>query len=86
MSTPTISLSDAIARAKAQQPVGSPCTDVCRLNKESGYCEGCFRSKDEIKAWKTLPDGGKLRLFPILTTRQQHNAETAAAATATASR
>jgi predicted Fe-S protein YdhL (DUF1289 family) len=79
MSNLTLILKDTIARAQAQQPVGSPCTDICRLNQESGYCEGCFRSKSEIKAWKTLDDQDKLRLFPLLAVRQEQNAETTAA-------
>ncbi|KQR74352.1 hypothetical protein ASG35_19435 [Burkholderia sp. Leaf177] len=57
-------------RASQLQPVGSPCTDVCRLDKTTGYCEGCFRSREEIKAWKTLPDADKLSLFPALLDRK----------------
>jgi len=29
----------------------SPCVNVCDLSEE-GYCVGCFRSLDEIAAWK----------------------------------
>jgi uncharacterized protein len=57
-------------RAKLLQPVGSPCTDVCRLDKTTGHCEGCFRSREEIKAWKTMADNDKLVLFDILLARK----------------
>jgi predicted Fe-S protein YdhL (DUF1289 family) len=65
-----LELAFTIERASELQPVGSPCTDVCRLDKITGYCEGCFRSREEIKAWKTLPDADKLGLFPALLARK----------------
>jgi len=65
-----LELAFTIERASQLQPVGSPCTDVCRLDKTTGYCEGCFRSREEIKAWKTLPDADKLGLFPALLARK----------------
>ena len=65
-----LELAFTIERARQLQPVGSPCTDVCRLDKTTGYCEGCFRSREEIKAWKTLPDADKLGLFPTLLARK----------------
>ncbi len=65
-----LELAFTIERAKQLQPVGSPCTDVCRLNKITGHCEGCFRSREEIKAWKTMPDADKLGLFDTLLARK----------------
>jgi predicted Fe-S protein YdhL (DUF1289 family) len=59
----------AIARARLQQPVGSPCIDVCRLDPLTGYCEGCFRSRDEIKAWRSMSDAEKLQLLDRLPER-----------------
>jgi predicted Fe-S protein YdhL (DUF1289 family) len=65
-----LELAFTIERASQLQPIGSPCTDVCRLDRTTGYCEGCFRSREEIKAWKTLPDADKLGLFPALLARK----------------
>lgn len=62
-------LERAIAAARAQRPVGSPCIDVCRLHPVSGYCEGCLRNRDEIKAWKTMNDPDRLALLDRLETR-----------------
>jgi len=56
--------------AKLLEPVGSPCTNVCRLDKTTGLCEGCFRNREEIKAWKTMSDTDKLGLFDTLVQRQ----------------
>jgi uncharacterized protein len=65
-----LDLAFTVARAKLQEPVGSPCTNVCRLDKTSGECEGCFRTREEIKAWKTMPDEGKLALLDALLARR----------------
>ena len=32
----------------------SPCTSVCRISNETGFCEGCFRTRDEIGQWRDL--------------------------------
>jgi hypothetical protein len=67
-----LTLEITIANARSQQPVGSPCTGVCRLHRQTGYCEGCMRSRDEIKGWKTMGDGDKLMLFDRLIERSNH--------------
>ena len=30
----------------------SPCVDVCKIDKESGLCRGCLRTRKEIAKWK----------------------------------
>lgn len=32
----------------------SPCTSVCRISHQTGFCEGCFRTRDEIGQWRDL--------------------------------
>ena len=64
-------LANAIAAARVLTPVGSPCIDVCRLNQVSGYCEGCLRTRDEIKAWKSLSDEDKLAMLDRLSVRNR---------------
>ena len=29
----------------------TPCLGICRINKESQLCEGCFRSPAEVAEW-----------------------------------
>jgi uncharacterized protein len=70
----TSALDTSIALAKTLEPVGSPCTDVCKLDPQTGYCNGCLRTRDEIKAWRTLPDNEKLRVFDLLLERQSRRA------------
>jgi uncharacterized protein len=64
-----IALERAIATARAQQPVGSPCIDVCRMNPQTGYCEGCLRTRDEIRTWRTMTDHEKQELLDRLIAR-----------------
>lgn len=37
----------------------SPCVSVCRMDAESGLCEGCLRTIDEIAGWGMLDTEGK---------------------------
>lgn len=32
----------------------SPCIKVCKIDKQSGYCIGCFRTIDEIRLWQSI--------------------------------
>ncbi len=36
--------------------VASPCTNVCRIDRRTGWCEGCKRSLDEIGRWPHADD------------------------------
>lgn len=31
--------------------VRSPCIKICQMDPETGLCEGCFRTMDEIGRW-----------------------------------
>ena len=48
----------------------SPCTAVCVLDSDSGYCRGCFRSLAEIAAWSSLERGEKQRILGELPARR----------------
>ncbi len=43
--------------------VPSPCIDICQMNADSGLCEGCFRTLDEITRWSGEDDPGKLGIL-----------------------
>lgn len=43
----------------APSSVASPCVSVCRMDQRTGWCEGCWRTIDEIAAWSRLDDAGK---------------------------
>lgn len=33
------------------EPISSPCIGVCAMNEDTGLCEGCYRSIEEIQDW-----------------------------------
>jgi uncharacterized protein len=66
----TQDLTFTIERARAQTPVGSPCTNVCKLDANSGLCMGCYRSREEIKTFRSLDDAAKLALLDVLLARR----------------
>jgi uncharacterized protein len=39
--------------------VPSPCISVCRMDPATGYCEGCFRTLEEIAAWSRATEEEK---------------------------
>jgi len=57
--------------ADSQSKVPSPCTDVCRIDAASGWCEGCLRSIDEIAAWGALDDRARREVWKRLPGRRQ---------------
>lgn len=42
-----------------EAPVESPCNDVCKLDEQTGWCLGCYRTLDEIGSWSSLADADK---------------------------
>jgi predicted Fe-S protein YdhL (DUF1289 family) len=38
------------------QDVPSPCSSVCRMDRLSGFCEGCLRTIPEIAGWSKMED------------------------------
>ena len=55
----------------ALAPVPSPCTNVCRIDARTGWCEGCRRTLDEIAAWSTMSDADKRAVWVLLKQRRQ---------------
>ena len=39
--------------------VPSPCISVCVMNAQTGLCEGCFRTIEEIIEWSDATDAVK---------------------------
>jgi starvation-inducible DNA-binding protein len=48
----------------------NPCIGVCRIDKTTGLCQGCWRTRGEIKAWKTLSKKDRVRLLRTLESRK----------------
>lgn len=50
-------------------PVPSPCVSLCKMNRDSGLCEGCLRTLDEIIAWGKADDDFKRSVWAQLPQR-----------------
>nr|WP_231748411.1 DUF1289 domain-containing protein [Burkholderia sp. ABCPW 14] len=50
--------------------VPSPCTNVCRIDAKTGWCEGCRRTRDEIAGWRKFDDDAKRAVLARLAVRQ----------------
>ncbi len=48
----------------------SPCTGVCTMDPETGFCLGCWRTIDEISTWPDVGDDGKIEILERLRARQ----------------
>ena len=46
----------AVAVQAMEQDVPSPCSSVCRMDRLSGFCEGCLRTIPEIAGWSKMED------------------------------
>lgn len=50
--------------------IESPCVSQCGLDQETGICNGCGRTIDEIRAWKLADDGEKIAILNALARRR----------------
>lgn len=53
-----------------QVRVESPCIGVCAIDESNGFCLGCYRTVDEIKAWFDMSQTEKKELMVQLDERQ----------------
>lgn len=50
--------------------VASPCTGVCQLHPDTGWCQGCFRRIDEIAGWGQLDVAARREILARLPARR----------------
>lgn len=53
-----------------QEEVQSPCIGVCSMSEATGFCHGCYRTIDEIKAWWDMNVSEQKSLLLTLDERQ----------------
>ena len=51
--------------------VNSPCISLCVMDADTGYCLGCFRTKEEIAYWARLPVDERAEIIHQLERRRQ---------------
>lgn len=59
------------ALSKAMIRASTPCIRVCTLDPETGLCEGCGRTREEIAAWFGLSEEDRLRIMAELPERMR---------------
>lgn len=52
-------------------PIVSPCIGLCRLEPDSGLCEGCLRTGAEIAGWRDAGDAERLAILQRLKDRRR---------------
>jgi acyl dehydratase len=51
--------------------VPSPCVDICRMNPDTGWCDGCLRTIDEIAGWSSFDDDTRRAVLARVESRWQ---------------
>ena len=59
------------ALIQPEAEIASPCINVCRMDAESGYCEGCRRTLDEIASWSIYTAAEKRAVLALLPARKK---------------
>lgn len=52
------------------EDIVSPCIGVCSMNQESGQCEGCYRTIEEIREWWNMSAAERAQVMQRLEQRQ----------------
>jgi hypothetical protein len=57
--------------AASSEPVPSPCINVCTMNPQSGLCNGCLRTINEIAQWSTASEQTKREIWVAILQRRE---------------
>lgn len=49
--------------------VPSPCVSICVVNPNTGLCEGCLRTLNEVAAWGQLPSAQQREVWQLIQAR-----------------
>ena len=49
--------------------IASPCIGVCTMSEATGYCQGCYRTMDEIRDWWDMTSERKRDVLSVLDQR-----------------
>lgn len=51
--------------------ISTPCIKVCLLDAETGLCEGCGRTREEIATWGRIPEEERRAIMDGLEARMR---------------
>ena len=56
---------------RVSMSVPSPCTNICRMSPDTGWCEGCQRTIDEITRWSRTTDDDRRGILAAVAERRE---------------
>ena len=51
------------------EDIVSPCIGVCAINDSNGFCQGCYRTVEEIREWWNMTDEEREKVMGALDQR-----------------
>ena len=51
------------------EDIVSPCIGVCAMNDSNGFCQGCYRTVEEIREWWNMTDQEREKVMGALDQR-----------------
>jgi prolyl-tRNA editing enzyme YbaK/EbsC (Cys-tRNA(Pro) deacylase)/predicted Fe-S protein YdhL (DUF1289 family) len=66
----------AVERSPAGSSIASPCISICRIQADTGLCEGCFRTMPEITAWSRADEADKRQIWRTIAQRAVQQSRT----------
>ena len=55
------------------EDIVSPCIGVCAMNDTTGFCQGCYRTVEEIREWWNMTDQEREKVMGVLDQRLLDN-------------
>jgi uncharacterized protein len=55
------------------EDIVSPCIGVCTMNDSNGFCQGCYRTVEEIREWWNMTDQERDKVMGVLDQRLLDN-------------
>lgn len=55
------------------EDIVSPCVGVCTMNDANGFCQGCYRTVEEIREWWNMTDVAREQTMSVLDQRMADN-------------
>jgi predicted Fe-S protein YdhL (DUF1289 family) len=65
-----LTATQALVPTAAVRPA-SPCVKLCRIEPASALCVGCWRTLEEITAWRSLDEAGREQVWQRIEQRIQ---------------
>lgn len=58
-----LDLDSGLAADSGADILPSPCIGICRIKPATGFCEGCFRTIDEIASWRAVDEPARRAIW-----------------------